>query len=110
MIELNHPATFETERILGPRWSAEDAGDLLPVGLHSTGVAVELTDARIYRDVYYVATKSIGRDREYSLDDYRESEETLELISQYEDDIARIEPIWLLPRSRAHPTQNLAFI
>ena len=106
LIELNHPATFETERIRGPRWSAEDAGDLLPVGLHSTGVAVELTDARIYRDVYYIATKSIGRNREYSLNDFRESEETMKLISQYEDDIARIEPIWLLPRSSKLPSYS----
>ncbi len=98
LIELNHPATFVTERLLGPRWSAEDPGDLLPVGLHSTGVAVALTDARIYRDVYYIATSALTVGAEYGLSPYQEAEDTVTLIKQYEKDIARIEPIWLLPR------------
>lgn len=107
LIKLNHPATFVTERMLGPRWSADDPGDLLPVGLHSTGVAVALTDARIYRDVYYIATDDVSRvGAEYGLSGFQESEETVKLLKQHEEDIARIEPIWLFPRTQSTTSYN----
>jgi len=95
-IELNHPATFVTERILGPRWSEEDPGDLLPIGLHSTGLAVTLEAARVYRDVYYIASSNssfVGN--EYKSDLRPISDDTRQLIQSNQAAIGRIDPIWL---------------
>ena len=95
-IELNYPATFVTERILGPKWSDEDPGDLLPVGLHSTGLAVTLEDARVYRDVYYIAsTLSWQVGREYNTDLASFSDVTKQFIQSNQASIGRIDPIWL---------------
>ncbi|MBA63469.1 MAG: signal peptidase I [Planctomycetaceae bacterium] len=108
LIELNHPATFVTEKILGPKWSEEDPGDLLPIGLHSTGLAVTLENARVFRDVYYIASQDSGAvGREYHTDILPRSDETRRLIQSYWDDLRRVDPIWLNPDTNNATQQSV---
>tara|TARA_B100000676_G_scaffold57206_1_gene56309 strand:- start:8066 stop:10168 length:2103 start_codon:yes stop_codon:yes gene_type:complete len=106
LVELNHRATFVTERMLGPKWSEEDPGDLLPIGLHSTGLAMTLEDARVYRDVYYIASKnSLAIGGEYDVN-FSEEGITSDLIMRYQRDIAQIDPIWLSPNRSSSSKYN----
>ncbi len=108
LITLNHPATFVTERILGPKWSVDDPGDLFPAGLHSTGLAVTLEDARVYRDVYYIASHhSAMVGYEYNEDIHPTSQTTLGLIDAYRKDLQRIDPLWLSPNRQTATRQNV---
>jgi len=53
------PATFAPGAVR-PRWSEDDPGDLLPLGVGSEGVAVRVNRLRVLRDIYYIATRSAG--------------------------------------------------
>ncbi len=48
-----------TERV--PHWSPEDPMDGAPVGLGVLGAKVQVTRARVWRDIYYVATQGSGQ-------------------------------------------------
>jgi signal peptidase I len=41
-----------------PSWSADDAGDLAPLGIGGEGIEMTVTNLRVLRDIYYVAAKS----------------------------------------------------
>ena len=107
LIELNHPATYLTEQNLGPKWSEEDPGDLLPVGLHSTELAVTLTNARVFRDVYYIASDNssiVGGEYKESL--ISNSDETRAFIQRYREHVGVVDRLWLEPGIRV-PNQNV---
>jgi signal peptidase I len=43
-----------------PTWSSTDPGDLIPLRLGAQGIDVKVTNLRVLRDVYYVATDDTG--------------------------------------------------
>ena len=107
LIELNHPATYLTEQTLGPKWSEEDPGDLLPIGLHSTGLAVTLKNSRVYRDVYYIASgDSADRGGEYRKNLNSTSDETRKLVQRYREHVEVVDRLWLEPELRV-PEQSV---
>jgi len=107
LIELNHPATYLTEQTLGPKWSEEDPGDLLPIGLHSTGLAVTLENSRVYRDVYYIASDNSGDvGGEYRKSLNSTSDETRKLVQRYREHVEVVDRLWLEPELRV-PEQSV---
>jgi len=56
-----HEATFRSPSDLAPRWSPEDAGDLLPAGIGGRGLSLNVTRLRVLRDVYYIAARGQSR-------------------------------------------------
>ena len=107
MIELNHPATYLTEQTLGPKWSEEDPGDLLPIGLHSTGLAVTLKNSRVYRDVYYIASDNSGVvGGEYRKNLNSTSDETRKFVQRYREHVEVVDSLWLEPALRV-PEQSV---
>ena len=72
LVKFDAPARYSADQIFGsrseivPRTSDADPGDLAPVGIASRGAALTIDRLRVWRDVYYLATRnsvsSIGRD------------------------------------------------
>ncbi len=60
-------ALFGERRLMIPRTSADDAGDLSPVGVGARGASLNVTRLKVLRDIYYVATswKDPINDTEY---------------------------------------------
>ncbi|MEX2357257.1 MAG: signal peptidase I, partial [Pirellulaceae bacterium] len=58
LIQLNHPATYAPTGEVVPKWSEEDQGDLLPVGIGTSDVQLTATSLRVLRDIYYIASDS----------------------------------------------------
>jgi signal peptidase I len=50
-------ALFGERRQMIPRTSAEDEGDLSPVGVGARGASLSVSRLQVLRDIYYVATK-----------------------------------------------------
>jgi signal peptidase I len=60
------PTTYDSDDLVSPYWSPADPGDLAPAGIGSRGAAVKLSNLRILRDKYYIA--SFGRGNDYDLE------------------------------------------
>jgi signal peptidase I len=56
VVTFDRPLTFDTDPENRPVSSAEDPGDLAPAGIGAKGSQIHVRQARILRDVYYVAT------------------------------------------------------
>ena len=58
VVQFDGPTTYAAEaaELSIPFYSAEDPGDLAPAGVGSGEAAVRLSQLRIYRDKYYIAT------------------------------------------------------
>ena len=65
VIQFNGPTTYDSDPLVAPVWSAEDPGDLEPAGVGSRGAAVRLSQMRVYRDKYYIATSEGGEHNDY---------------------------------------------
>src|SRR5262249_18010070 len=69
-------ATFDMPTMYGdlnnerPRWAADDAGDLAPLGIGSRGATITVSHLRVLRDVYYIAARNDGRN---PITDFREA-------------------------------------
>jgi hypothetical protein len=67
LIDFDAPTTFDASAVFGdrqqirPRSTAEDIGDLAPVGIGAKAAAVEVNDLKIRRDTYYIADQSGGQ-------------------------------------------------
>ena len=57
-VKFDGPTTYQPERDVKPKWSAEDPGDLEPAGIGAQGVPLSVSRLRVLRDVYYVAVTS----------------------------------------------------
>ena len=55
LVEFDTPATFIPREAPVPNWTKDNAGDRLPLGIASNGLAMKINNARVYRDVYYIA-------------------------------------------------------
>jgi len=75
LVEFDGPTSYDWEELFGPRkdmepyTSADDPGDLAPVGIGTRGVDLAIDHLRVSRDIYYIATRDqtkittlIGRD------------------------------------------------
>ena len=62
VVTFDGPTTYESEELVDPAWSPADPGDLAPAGVGSRGAAVRLSQLRIYRDKYYIATEGQNDD------------------------------------------------
>jgi signal peptidase I len=82
VIEFDGPTTYRPAENVKPEWSPADAGDLEPAGVGASGVELEVSRLRLYRDVYYVAS-SYRADGEYvqstslenEIEDYQHEQE-----------------------------------
>ncbi len=68
--EMSPTNRFQSERMVKgtervPHWSPEDPMDGAPVGLGVLGAKVQVTRARVWRDIYYVATQGSGQYCDY---------------------------------------------
>ncbi len=65
VVEFDGSTIYEAPDKERPAWSQDDAGDLTPVGIGSQGAKFKVNHAKVYRDVYYVATDK-NRSSEYT--------------------------------------------
>jgi signal peptidase I len=56
VVKFDGPTTYVSAELVSPAWSPEDPGDLAPAGVGSRGAAVKLSELRIFRDKYYLAS------------------------------------------------------
>ncbi len=62
VVKFDGPTTYFSPELVSPYWSPADPGDLAPAGIGSRGAAVKLSQLRVYRDKYYIASKGTGDD------------------------------------------------
>ena len=75
-IAFDGPTSYESEPLVLPRSTAEDAGDLRPAAIGSENANLKLSQLRVFRDKYYIAQKNHDeRDMEYfsGLDEFLKS-------------------------------------
>jgi signal peptidase I len=65
VVKFDGPTTYPSDDFVAPAFSAEDPLDLAPVRIGSRGAAVKLTDLKVYRDKYYIATNGNGEGNDY---------------------------------------------
>jgi signal peptidase I len=58
VVKFDGPTTYPSPLIVRPFWSPENPGDLAPLGIGTRGVAARLSQLRVYRDKYYIATNT----------------------------------------------------
>ncbi len=56
LVNFDGPTTYRSPAEVEPKWSPDDSGDAMPVGIGSRGAKVEVAHLRVLRDVYYIAT------------------------------------------------------
>ena len=61
----------EDDDLVTPAYTAADSGDLAPAGVASKKAAVKLSQLRIYRDKYYIASTGTGTDYNAAFDAQR---------------------------------------
>jgi signal peptidase I len=59
------PTTYRSADLVAPYFSAAEPGDAAPAGIASRGAAMKLSQLRILRDKYYIATDDQVSDAEY---------------------------------------------
>jgi signal peptidase I len=57
-IKFDGPTTYKPRDRDRPVSSADDPGDLAPLGVGSCGLALKVQALKVYRDIYYVATQT----------------------------------------------------
>jgi signal peptidase I len=62
VVPFDGPTTFASDDMIVPAYSAADPGDMAPAGIGSRGAAVKLTQLKVYRDKYYIASTGTGND------------------------------------------------
>jgi signal peptidase I len=78
VVEFDTPTTFDPGLDVTPRWSAEDDGDLTPVGIGARGATVHVSYLKVLRDVYYLAISAAERESsDYSAPDPDEIQRVL---------------------------------
>ncbi len=60
VVEFDQPTTFDSDAIRAgdarrPYWTAEDPLDAAPLAIGGTGIEMSVQQARVYRDIYYIA-------------------------------------------------------
>ncbi len=58
-IQFDRDTTYEDLGNDRPQSTADDPGDLAPLGIGSRGVAMDVRHLRVLRDIYYIADRSI---------------------------------------------------
>ncbi len=91
LVEFDTPATFIPREAPVPNWTKDNPGDKLPLGIASNGLAMKVNNARVYRDVYYIAQTghSLGSDyqpflRNHGDFDYLKPGESREQLTEEE--------------------------
>jgi signal peptidase I len=51
----SHPATYPSRPDAVPQWSPEDPGDLYPLGIAGTDIAMSVHRLAVLRDIYYIS-------------------------------------------------------
>ncbi len=64
-VEFDGPTTYLPRDDARPVTSAQDPGDLAPVGIGTQGVALHVHRLRVLRDIYYIANEDRGDFHEY---------------------------------------------
>ena len=67
LMKFDSPTTFVSPVDLSPQWSANDTGDLQPVGIAARGLEIDASKLRVFRDIYYRAVEvDNGPNSEYA--------------------------------------------
>jgi hypothetical protein len=85
LVAFDGPTTFHSPKVVTPKWSPEDPGDLQPAGVAARGLNLEACQLRVLRDVYYRAVESGERDSEYDTLQYRSSDDIDSIMSRPKD-------------------------
>ena len=57
-----HPGHYVGERLVKPKWSDGDSGDLLPAGIGGRNIGLKATKLKVFRDIYYTTVKQTPND------------------------------------------------
>jgi signal peptidase I len=69
VVKFDGPTTYPTPQVEIPQWSDTDPGDLAPAGIGSDGVALDVKQLQVKRDIYYIAV-NYDKAKEFGLQDY----------------------------------------
>jgi len=64
-VVFDGPTTYDSDDLIVPHYSAADPGDVAPAGVASRGATVKVSQLRIFRDKYYIATTEYFRPTDY---------------------------------------------
>lgn len=67
VVTFDGPTTYRSDDLIAPYYSSADPGDAAPAGVAARGAAVKLSQLRIHRDKYYIATAENFRPNDYDL-------------------------------------------
>lgn len=68
VIAFDAPTTYQPPDDVTPKWSLEDPGDFMPVGIGARQLSMRVSRLRVLRDVYYLAVSSDWPDDELQND------------------------------------------
>lgn len=68
VVRFDGPTTYDSDDLVVPAYSSVDPGDLAPAGIGSKGAAIKVSQMKIYRDKYYIASTGTGSDYDRPLD------------------------------------------
>jgi signal peptidase I len=55
VVQFDKPTFYDSDDVVVPQWTAQDALDLEPAGVGISGARAKVSHLRIYRDKYYIA-------------------------------------------------------
>ncbi len=60
LVKFNQPAEYDSQALRQgparrPYWSQQDPMDAAPLGIGGSGLAMKVTQAKVYRDIYYIS-------------------------------------------------------
>ena len=85
VVQFDGPTTYRSDDLIAPYFSAAEPGDAAPAGIASRGAAVKVSQLRIYRDKYYIATAENFRPTDYDFpEDSREIHRIFSTASQWQ--------------------------
>src|SRR5581483_4897985 len=84
VVSFDGPTTYQSEDLIAPYFSEQEPGDAAPAGIASRGAAVKLSQLRIRRDKYYIATTENFQPTDYDFpEDPREIHRVYSTPSQW---------------------------
>jgi len=85
VVAFDGPTTYRSDDLITPFFSEQEPGDAAPAGIASRGAAVKLSQLRILRDKYYIATTENFRPTDYDFpEDPREIHRVYSTPSQWQ--------------------------
>lgn len=95
VVKFDRPLTYESDPDARPVTSAEDLGDLAPAGIGAKGAQLHVRQARILRDVYYIATRdSLSMPTDYEGADFHNNDSRGERVASVVNRVLNNPSMW----------------